>query len=147
MKLTDEQVNDLRSKHGWAKETIRAIEAEVLRLNGITGDGRGEAVTAQVRYFHKDHENGPQWGKWESEDDPYSARFQKWLSLVKEKDDSVQIRWLYAIPPQQQQSAPGAVPDGFVLVPVELTDAMAEWVTAPRWQSILAAAPKPQEPV
>lgn len=34
IKLTDAQVIEMRAKYGWAKETIRAIEAEVLRING-----------------------------------------------------------------------------------------------------------------
>lgn len=35
VRLTDEEVLNLRSRYGWAKETIREIEAAVLKANGL----------------------------------------------------------------------------------------------------------------
>lgn len=118
-------------------ENTRDVVAEVMRLNGITGDWRGEAA--------------------------YLTNAQGYGVPVKGSKNLPPGTFLYATPPQQQQDALGAVPDGFVLVPVEPTLAMIEagyrqYTTADKrgyssWRdhlavhrAMLSAAPKPQEP-
>lgn len=159
MKLTDEQAEDaldrvesaLGMAHGaWdmvsRMSIFRAIEAEVLRLNGITGDGRGEA-----KYFFycraNTHNDSECWSTrpagWKPDNTAQTAA----TPLVP--SPSVKFVWPPA-QPQQQQAAPGAVPDGYALAMAVLqSDLYNQLDDLERAQcdAMLSAAPKPQEPV
>lgn len=98
MKLTDEQIRDCwdRVRHITGESPkihalAREVEAEVLR--GITGDGRGEAQRACETLAGCPDSNACR----EASQCQYGAT-----------------------PPQQEQVAPGAVQDGFVMVEKEL---------------------------
>ena len=132
MKLTDEQIDNVRLSLRGKEYTIfdfaRAVEAEVLRLNG----GGGEAVA--------------HWNRGEG----FSHCDVQRLDAAAVNGTAP----LYAAP-QPQQAAPGAVLEGWQLVPVEPTDVMktrgrtennehGRSVAEACYRAMLSAAPKPQ---
>jgi len=97
MKLTDEQVSDLRSKHGWAKETIRAIEAEVLRLTAL------KQLSDLGREMQPDH----------SEEHLDMVERGAHVKVSGPLHVICQCDACKSAPPQQQQAEPVAVLEGW----------------------------------
>lgn len=99
MKLTDELIANIiqattKDGKGDTIELIRTVEAEVLRLNGITGDGRGEAAPLESSKEASDAI------------DKMLAEY----NYPSNTKNAARAGWracrLYSAPPQQQQAAP-----------------------------------------
>lgn len=131
-KLTEDEIFKVRQEtQGVTLAFARAIEAKVLA--GITGDGRGEAKYCFYCRANT-HNDSECWSTrpagWKPDNTAQTAA----APLVP--SPSVKFVWPPA-QPQQQQAAPGAVPDGWQPIETAPKDGSMFlcWVSAERYSS------------